>query len=190
MANWRQKNTPETSMELLTNIARSNRVASAQTAVPERAVLKPLEQRVEDLEDLVADIPSLVNLRLENVISNQHEANDRIALLDRQIAALTRDVRDTRGGVTRQLVAQDAEIAAIKATVTEVKLTVSDVIVRLSHVEHDVSTIKADVSTLKADVSTLKADVSTMKFDVTKMKTDIATMQAGINELLSRVPKP
>jgi hypothetical protein len=67
MANWRQKNMPETAMERLTNIARSNRVASAVRALREDAMLKPLEQRVEDLEDIVADIPALVNFRLEKL---------------------------------------------------------------------------------------------------------------------------
>jgi chromosome segregation ATPase len=168
MANWRQKNTPETAMERLTNIARSNKVASAPSALPEDAMLKPLEQRVEDLEDIVADIPALVNLRLENMISNQQEANDRIALLDRQIATLTRDVRDLRGGVTRQLKAQDVEIA-------EVKATVMDVNTRLTRVE--------------ADVAVLKTDVAALKTDVASLSTGIATVQVGIDEILARLPK-
>jgi chromosome segregation ATPase len=175
MANWRQKNTPETAMERLTNIARSNKVASAPSALPEDAMLKPLEQRVEDLEDIVADIPALVNLRLENMISNQQEANDRIALLDRQIATLTRDVRDLRGGVTRQLKAQDVEIA-------EVKATVMDVNTRLTRVE-------ADVAVLKTDVAALKTDVAALKTDVASLSTGIATVQVGIDEILARLPK-
>jgi chromosome segregation ATPase len=182
MANWRQKNTPETAMERLTNIARSNRVASAPSAFSEDAMLKPLEQRVEDLEDIVADIPALVNLRLENMISNQQEANDRIALLDRQIATLTRDVRDLRGGVTRQLKAQDVEIA-------EVKATVMDVNIRLTRVEADVAALKADVAVLKTAVAALTTAVAALTTDVASLNTGIATVQVGIDEILARLPK-
>ena len=149
-------------------------------------MLKPLEQRVDDLEDIIADIPNLVNKRLETIVLNQHEANDRIALLDRQMSGLMRDIRDMRGGVTRQLIGQDQEIAEIKARVIKLEADIGGL-------QNDVAGLKSDVATLKSDVATLMSDVATMKSDVatiaTLMNTAIPTMQAGIAELLSRGPK-
>jgi peptidoglycan hydrolase CwlO-like protein len=124
-------------------------------------MLKPLEQRVDDLEDLVSDIPNLINLRLETLISNQHEANARIALLDRQITTLVRDVRDMRGGVTRQLVAQDKEIAEIKA---------------------DVASVKADVTSVRADITSVKAAVASVEVKIDRL-------EIGIAEVLVRLPR-
>ena len=104
-------------------------------------MLKPLEQQVSDMEDLIADIPHLVNLRLEGVMSSLHEMNSRIALLDRSFSGFTRDLRDLRGGVTRQLSAQDAEIASIKAKVTGLEI--------------DMATMKTDLATLKNGLATI-----------------------------------
>ena len=125
-------------------------------------MLKPLEQRVSDMEDLIADIPHLVNLRLEGVMSSLHETNSRIALIDRQFSGFVRDLRDLRGGVTRQLMAQDEQIAEIKAKVTG----------------------------LEVDMNTVKSDVASLKFDVSSLKTDLVKVQNGITVLLSRLPKP
>ena len=139
-------------------------------------MLKPLEQRVSDMEDLIADIPHLVNLRLEGVMSSLHETNSRIALIDRQFSGFVRDLRDLRGGVTRQLMAQDEQIAEIKAKVTGLEV--------------DMNTVKSDVASLKSDVSSLRSDVVSLRSDVASLKTDLVKVQNGITELLSRLPKP
>jgi hypothetical protein len=74
---------------------------------------KTIEERVDDLENIYTDVPQLMNVRFD-------EVNGRLNLLDRQMAVLIRDLRDVRGGVTRQLIAQDAEIAALKEKLDEV----------------------------------------------------------------------
>lgn len=83
-------------------------------------MLKSIEQRVTDVEDLIADIPQMIGLRLDSTTASIHETNARIAILDKMASSLIRDVRDMRGAVTRQLIAQDAEIAAMKAMLEEV----------------------------------------------------------------------
>lgn len=77
--------------------------------------LEALTQRVEQMEDLIADLPDLVNLRFENVTAGQAETTARLSLVDKQLANLIRDVRDLRGGVTRLLIAQEQQLAAILA---------------------------------------------------------------------------
>ena len=73
-----------------------------------------LEQRVKDVEDLIADIPHLVGLRLESITASQQETSARLGLIDKQMSMMLRDVRDMRGGVTRQLIEQDKRLAAIE----------------------------------------------------------------------------
>ena len=94
-------------------------------------MLKPIELRVSDLEDLIADIPQLISLRLESLTAALQETNGRLGLLDRQVSMLVRDVRDMRGGVTIQLLAQDREVAGLR---------------------HDVEAMKADVTAMKAEI--------------------------------------
>jgi chromosome segregation ATPase len=74
---------------------------------------KTLDERVEALEALYTDLPGILNTRLENLSRRIDENNDRMGLLDRQLATLTRDIRDLRAGVTRQLLAQDERISEI-----------------------------------------------------------------------------
>jgi hypothetical protein len=74
---------------------------------------KTIDERVEDLESIYGDLPSLLNLRLD-------EVNGRLNLVDRQMAAMLRDMRDLRGGVTRQLIEQDKQIAALHQKIDKV----------------------------------------------------------------------
>ncbi|MFO1169569.1 MAG: hypothetical protein U1E49_01220 [Hyphomicrobiaceae bacterium] len=74
--------------------------------------LEELTTRVDKLEDLIADIPSLLSLRLESLQAGHAETSGRLNLMDKQLANLTRDVRDLRGALTRQLLAQDAKLDA------------------------------------------------------------------------------
>ena len=97
-----------------------------------------LDKRVADLEALIADLPELLNVRFQRVDATLSEFTARFNLLDKQMAMLVRDMRDLRGGVTRQLVEQDKRLTAI-----EQKLDGHDR--RLAAMESDVAAIRADV---------------------------------------------
>lgn len=108
-----------------------------------------LAQRVRDVEELIYDIPQLLEARLNNVaVASQEtgsrlaslerqvsaasqEASSRITLLERQMAQMLREVRDMRGGVTAQLVAHDRKIAGVES--------------RLGNVEHKLDTLITEV---------------------------------------------
>ena len=109
-----------------------------------------LEGRVQDIEDLIADIPQMISLRMESLTASQQEASARIGLLDKQMAMVLREMRDLRGGVTRMLVAQDAEIAAIKTDVLALKGDVSGIETRIAKIEGDVAEIKAGMHAILA----------------------------------------
>lgn len=73
-----------------------------------------LDKHLTDVEALVTDFPEMINLRFETLAAAQSEMTARMNLLDRQLATLTRDVRDMRAAVTRQLLGQDDRFSAIE----------------------------------------------------------------------------
>jgi len=79
-----------------------------------------LDRRLGDLEAVVADLPEMLNLRFGSVTARQDEMAARLGLLDKQISILVRDVRDMRGAVTRQLLAQDQRLSAIEASLQQI----------------------------------------------------------------------
>ena len=86
-----------------------------------------IDKRVTDLETLVWDIPNLLNTRfsrfdtefasLRGAITDN---TSRLASLERAMALLQTDMRDLRGGVTRQLVSQDERLKTIEQKLDEV----------------------------------------------------------------------
>ena len=80
--------------------------------------VEELERRVAELENFYTDIPEMLNLRLDRNDAAHAEHSARLSIIDKQLAALTRDVRDMRGGVTRQLTGQDQRLAAMEQRMT------------------------------------------------------------------------
>lgn len=127
-----------------------------------------IEKRVTDMEHIISDIPVIMNYRFErfDTALRDHNArfdeiNGRLNLLDQQMSMMLRDMRDLRGGVTRMLIAQDAEIASLKA----------------------------DVAGLKTDVAGLRSDVTGLKTDVSGLKADVAEIKSAIHLILTRLPQ-
>lgn len=141
-----------------------------------------IEKRVTDMEHIISDIPVIMNYRFErfDTALRDHNArfdeiNGRLNLLDQQMSMMLRDMRDLRGGVTRMLIAQDAEIASLKADMAGLKT--------------DVAGLKTDVSGLKADVAGLTTDVAGLRSDVAGLKTDVAEIKSAIHLILARLPQ-
>lgn len=78
------------------------------------------EKRVGDLESLVWDIPNLLNSRFQRFEAALADNTARLASLERTMFALQTDMRDLRGGVTRQMVEQDRRLAAIESQLAEI----------------------------------------------------------------------
>jgi peptidoglycan hydrolase CwlO-like protein len=141
-----------------------------------------IDKRVTDIENIIGDIPVIMNYRFErfDTALRDHNArfdeiNGRLNLLDQQMSMMLRDMRDLRGGVTRMLIAQDAEIASLKSDMAGLKT--------------DFSGLKGDVSGLKGNVSGLKGDVAGLKADVAGLKADVAEIKSGIHLILARMPQ-
>lgn len=111
-------------------------------------MVKSLEPRVSDLEDIIADIPQLLNLRLETIHGAQQEANGRIGLLDKQMSMVLREIRDLRGGVTHQLVEQDKRMAEIQSDVKSLQAAITSV-------QPDIQGMKSDMKGLQSDLKVI-----------------------------------
>ncbi|MGE0627243.1 MAG: hypothetical protein AB7O43_05410 [Hyphomicrobiaceae bacterium] len=83
------------------------------------ADLEDLDRRLIDVEGLVTDLPEMINLRFERIVTTLSEVTAGLNIADKQTATLTRDVRDLRGAVTRQLLAQDERLTAMEAKLTK-----------------------------------------------------------------------
>lgn len=150
-----------------------------KTTVNDMTDMDIIEKRLRDLESFYTDLPEILNLRHERLetAARDHSArfdeiNGRLNLMDRQMAMLTRDVRDMRSGVTRQLIEMDQRLVAQQADIKALQA--------------DMAAVK---STLKTDVSALKTDVSALKTDVSALKADIGEMKTGIALILARLPQ-
>lgn len=130
--------------------------------------LEELTIRVDKLEDLIADIPSLLSLRLENLQAGHAETSGRLNLIDKQLANLTRDVRDLRGALTRQLLAQDAKLDAQDAKI-------------------DALDAKLDAQGAKIDAQGAKLEAQDAKLDALNAKLD--AQDAKLDAILARLPQ-
>ena len=73
-----------------------------------------IEKRVADVENLVWDIPNLLNTRFARFEAALADNTARLVSIERTLSSALTDVRDLRGGVTRQLVEQDKRLADIE----------------------------------------------------------------------------
>jgi chromosome segregation ATPase len=127
------------------------------------------DKRVGELETLVWEIPNLLNVRFARFetefISVRGAIADnttRLASLERTMTALQTDMRDLRGGVTRQLVEQDRRLGTIEKQLEEQDR-------RLGAIEQQLAAQDRRLAAMESDVAAIKADVA---------------------EVLSRLPKP
>ncbi|MGQ0672160.1 MAG: hypothetical protein ACT4N2_04675 [Hyphomicrobium sp.] len=94
-----------------------------------------LDKRVTDLETLVWEIPNLLNTHFARFEAALADNTSRIASLERTMITLQTDMRDLRGGVTRQLIEQDKQLAGIVQRLVAVDQRLDAVTLRLAAIE-------------------------------------------------------
>lgn len=90
-----------------------------------------LEKRVTDVENLVWEIPNLLNTRFTRFEAALADNTARLTSLERTITSVLTDVRDLRGGVTRQLVEQDKRLAAMEGRLAGIEGQLAEILKRL-----------------------------------------------------------
>lgn len=96
-------------------------------------VTKTLDERVADLEAIYVDLPEIMSLRFGSVRSQIEELSSRVGLLEKGLSILMRDVRDLRGGVTRQLMAQDQRFERLEHVVDRLTTVVGELAEGTAH---------------------------------------------------------
>lgn len=143
-------------------------------------VTKTLDERVADLEAIYVDLPEIMSLRFGSVRSQIEELSSRVGLLEKGLSILMRDVRDLRGGVTRQLMAQDQRLAALEQrldrTIEGFERLTTIVTGLAEGVAQRFSALESKVDANHADVLTRLAAVH-------------AKIDANQAELLARLPR-
>lgn len=124
--------------------------------------MSDVEKRLNELESLVWDLPNLIDLRLGRVESSYAEVSGRLSRIDRTLVVLQTDMRDLRGGVTRQLVAQDARLARMEERIARMEARIERMEERIERMEGPLVGIEKQMVELKSELSGLKESTSAM----------------------------
>ncbi len=115
--------------------------------------VQQLERRVAELENFYTDIPEMMNLRLDRNDAAHAEHSARLSIIDKQLAALTRDVRDMRGGITRQLTGQDHRIASLEERLTGMEQGLTGMEQRLTGMEERLTALELQQQTFESKMT-------------------------------------
>lgn len=121
--------------------------------------MSDVEKRLNELESLVWDLPNLIDLRLGRVESSYAEVSGRLSRIDRTLVVLQTDMRDLRGGVTRQLVAQDARLARMEERIARMEARIERMEGPLVGIEKQMVELKSELSGLKESTSAMLAAI-------------------------------
>ena len=121
--------------------------------------MSDVEKRLNELESLVWDLPNLIDLRLGRVESSYVEVSGRLSRIDRTLVVLQTDMRDLRGGVTRQLVAQDARLARMEERIEHIEERIERMEGPLVGIEKQMAEFKSELSGLKESTSAMLAAI-------------------------------
>ena len=136
--------------------------------------IEALTKRVENMEDLIADIPVLLNARLETIAAGYNETGARLVVIDKQLAILTRDLRDMRGAVTRQLLAQDERLREIDA--------------RFDAHDSKFTTIDEKLASMDGKLAEIREHLTAIAGRVEAHSSKYAAMDQKLDIILDRLP--
>lgn len=101
---------------------------------------------MNDVETLVWEIPNLLNIRFARIETTLVEFSGRLVAVERAISMLQADMRDLRGGVTRQLVEQDRRLRDIETRLNQLEARFDGMDARFNGMEDMLKQILQKVS--------------------------------------------
>jgi predicted nuclease with TOPRIM domain len=113
------------------------------------------------------------------------ELSGRFNLMDRQIAALTRDVRDLRGGITRHLVEQGKRLTAMEARLDTTEGRLDKMEGRLGTMDGRLGTMEGRLGTMDGRLERLEEHVDRLGV---RLETRLEAMGPVLDEILRRLP--
>jgi chromosome segregation ATPase len=134
---------------------------------------KPLEQRVEELESLVWEFPTLMNLRFErfdteftSMRSSIEDNTRRLSQVERGFNLIQADIRDLRNGMTR---------------------LVGSLLSRMSDLEGRTQTLEKEVAGMRAQIGRLDEKVGGIETKITNLDSRVASLETKVTSLETKV---
>ena len=139
---------------------------------------KPLEKRVEELESLVWEFPTLMNLRFErfdteftSMRSSIEDNTRRLSQVERGFNLIQADIRDLRDGMTRL-------IGALMSRMTDLEG-------RTQSLEKEVAGMRIQFGRLDDKISGVDTKVASLDSKMTSLDTKVASLDTKMDEVLS-----
>lgn len=125
---------------------------------------KPLHKRITEIETLLWEIPNLIETRFTRFDAEfgaQRAAiadnTARLVQLERAFTLLQADMRELRGGVTRQLLEQDKRLAALDGRLAAIEEKLGALDTKLSGHDRRFSTLDTKLDAILAKLTESKA---------------------------------
>jgi predicted nucleic acid-binding Zn-ribbon protein len=148
------------------------------------------EKRLNELETIVWDFPSLINTRFER-FDAETDAN-RVALADntarlvqveRRLNALTTDMRDMRAGITRHMLEQSRQMTAVVAKVDALATRMDGLEDRIGKLEGRLEGLEGRLEGLEGRIDRLEGNI-VGRMDM--LETGQKAILDSLQQLLSR----
>jgi chromosome segregation ATPase len=148
------------------------------------------EKRLNELETIVWDFPSLINTRFER-FDAETDAN-RVALADntarlvqveRRLNALTTDMRDMRAGITRHMLEQSRQMTAVVAKVDALATRMDGLEDRIGKLEGRLEGLESRLEGLEGRIDRLEGNI-VGRMDM--LETGQKAILDSLQQLLSR----
>jgi chromosome segregation ATPase len=131
-----------------------------------------LDKRVTDIETVVWSLPNLLTDRMTGVQAALTTLSARVEHVERMQTMLQTDTRDMRGGVTRQLVAQDQ--------------TIRDVVARLERLEQRQERLEQRVAGVETALKDQEKRLAGIDASIAALDKNVT---AKLDQIISRLPR-
>jgi chromosome segregation ATPase len=139
---------------------------------------KPLEQRVEELESLVWEFPTLMNLRFErfdteftSMRSSIEDNTRRLSQVERGFNLIQADIRDLRNGMTRLVGSLLSRMSDLEGRTQTLEKEVAGMRQQIGRLDEKVGGIETKITNLDSRVASLETKVTSLETKVTSLDT-------------------
>ncbi len=160
---------------------------------------KPLDQRVEELESLVWEFPTLMNLRFErfdteftSMRSSIEDNTRRLSQVERGFNLIQADIRDLRNGMTRlvgSLLSRMSDLEGrtqnLEKEVAGMRGQIGRLDERIGGVEGGIAGLETKIAGIDTAVITIGTKVTSVEGKVASLGTKVASVDTKMDEVLS-----
>jgi chromosome segregation ATPase len=153
-----------------------------------------LDARLTELEQLVYDIAPMLNLRFDHLRAALAEnaaffaaTEARLGTIDTQIGILLRDIRDMRGGVTRQLIGQDDLLREIDKRLTAVEQRLASLEANDQALSNRMTSMEGHMTSMEGRMTSMEGHMTSVEGHMTSMEGRMTSMEGRMTSMEERV---